>query len=182
MLMTDFLHKPTLTGERVVLRPIVASDGPSMWQDFADIEANRLTGTRGTFTQEQIEQWCATRAEQDDRLDLAVTDPNTGDWCGEVVISDWEEENQACSFRIALSAHARDRGMGTEATRLILDYVFDELAVNRVELEVYSFNPRARAVYERVGFVHEGTRREALLWEDERVDAIMMSMLRSDRP
>lgn len=47
-------------------------------------------------------------------------------------------------------------------------------------LEVYAFNPRARRVYERAGFVYEGTKREALLWDGEWTDAIVMSILASD--
>jgi RimJ/RimL family protein N-acetyltransferase len=52
--------------------------------------------------------------------------------------------------------------------------------VHRIELQVYAFNPRARHVYEKVGFVHEGTMREALLWDAEWVDAHLMGMLSSD--
>jgi RimJ/RimL family protein N-acetyltransferase len=52
--------------------------------------------------------------------------------------------------------------------------------VNRVGLEVYDFNPRARHVYEKIGFVHEGTMRETLLWDGERVDVHMMGLLASD--
>ena len=182
--MTDFADKPTITGDRVVLRPIVASDAASMWADLDDEEANRLTGTHAAFTYEQIERWVASRADTDDRLDLAVTDRATGEWLGEVVVNEWDPDNRSCSFRIALGAHARNRGVGTEVTRLIVDHVFDAIddpPVNRLELEVYAFNPRAIAVYERIGFRQEGVRREALFWDGEFVDAITMSIVRSDR-
>jgi RimJ/RimL family protein N-acetyltransferase len=45
---------------------------------------------------------------------------------------------------------------------------------------VYSINPRAIAVYERLGFVREGVRRDALLWEGAFSDAIQMSVLRPE--
>jgi RimJ/RimL family protein N-acetyltransferase len=176
-----FADTPTITGERVVLRPMVAADADGMWRDVHDEEANRLTGTHETFTRDQIERWCARRAAADDRYDLAVIDRESGEWAGELVINEWDADNQSCSFRIALSAHARNRGLGTESTRLILDYVFAELPINRLELEVYAFNPRAVAIYEKVGFRREGVRRDALLWDGEFVDAIMMSVIRSDR-
>ena len=41
----------------------------------------------------------------------------------------------------------------------MLRYAFGELGLNRVELETYSFNPRAQRCYEKVGFVREGVRR-----------------------
>lgn len=179
--MNSFADKPTLAGERMVLRPLVASDAESMWLDLHDDEANRLTGTHGEITRDQVDDWCASRQDEDDRLDLAAVDSTTGEWLGEVVINEWDRDNSSCSFRIALSASARGRGLGTEATQLIVDYVFDELPVNRLELEVFAFNPRAMAVYEHVGFRTEGRRRQALHWDGEFVDAIMMSIVRSDR-
>ena len=181
--MPTFADKPTITGARVALRPVVASDAASMWADVHDDEINAFTGTHADFTEEQISQWCATRIEQGDRLDLAVTDRTTGEWLGEVVVNDWEPDNRSCGFRIALSAGARDRGVGTEATRLLVDYVFSEIddpPVHRLALEVYDFNPRALTVYERVGFVREGVLRDALRWQGEHHDAIVMSLLRDD--
>lgn len=179
--MTSFAEKPTIHGDKVVLRPMVASDADHMWRDVHDEEANRLTGTHGAISRDKIDAWCASRSDQDDRLDLAVADAATGEWLGEVVINEWDADNKSCNFRIALSESARGRGVGTEATTLIVDYVFDVLGVNRVELEVYAFNPRAMRVYERVGFQPEGRRRQALQWDGEFVDAIIMSIVRSDR-
>ena len=45
---------------------------------------------------------------------------------------------------------------------------------------MYAFNPRARHVYEKVGFVHEGTARAALLFDDEWVDMHYMAALSTD--
>ena len=182
--MTSFADKPTLRGERVVLRPMLDADADAMYADLADPEGMRLTGTHAEFSREAVERWAASRADADDRLDLVATDPETGRWLGEVVINEWDPDNRSCSFRIALSAHARDRGIGTEATRMLIDYVFDEIddpPVHRVELSVFAFNPRAVAVYERVGFVREGVARDALLWDGQFVDSIQMAMLRTDR-
>lgn len=182
--MTSFADKPTLHGQRVTLRPIVASDADDMWRDLHDPEANRLTGTHATFERAQIDRWCATRAEQADRLDLAVVDRATGTWAGEVVVNDLDLDNRSCGFRIALGPQARDRGLGTEATRLILDHVFDSIdepLVHRVSLEVFAFNPRAQAVYERVGFRREGVLRDALWWDGAFHDTVVMSVLRTDR-
>ena len=182
--MVTFAHKPTISGDRVVLRPMVATDAESMWADAHDEEITHFTGTHADFTEEQIVRWCATRADQDDRLDLAVTGRTTGEWLGEAVINDWDPDNHSCSFRIALSSNARNRGVGTEATQLLIDYVFDEItdpSVNRISLEVFAFNPRGLAVYEKVGFVREGVFREALHWLGEYHDAIVMSMLRRER-
>jgi RimJ/RimL family protein N-acetyltransferase len=178
--MTDFSIKPTLTGELVVLRPFRDDDADAMWASFADAESNRLTGTHETFTEDQVRQWYATRNVQTDRLDLAVEDRATGLCVGEAVLNDWNPDNRSCGFRILLAATARGRGLGTEATGLITSYGLDELGLHRIQLEVYAFNPGARRTYEKVGFVAEGVLRDALLWDGEWVDAVVMSMLETD--
>ena len=65
-------------------------------------------------------------------------------------------------------------------TELVLEYAFDTVGLHRVELEVYSFNPRAQRSYEKAGFVHEGVRRQALWWEDRWHDVVLMAMLATD--
>ncbi|MEO1055740.1 MAG: GNAT family protein [Actinomycetota bacterium] len=184
--MVSFATKPTITGERVLLRPVTGDDVDDAWADMHDDEANRLTGTHDEFTYEQIASWYSTRSDEPDRLDLAIVELATGRWCGEVVINEWDADNRSCSFRIAVSAHARDRGIGTAATKLLVDYVFDEIdepaPINRIGLEVFAFNPRAIHVYERLGFVREGVLRDALYWDGAFHDAIVMSALRRDRP
>ena len=173
--------KPTLSGERVTLRPVSADDVPGLLALLADSDGNRLTGTRDLdLSEEAARQWYASRGQQDDRIDLAVLEKTTGAYAGEVVLNDLDRANRSCGFRIGLLPEFRDRGFGSEATRLTVDYALDMLGLHRVELEVFAFNPRGRRVYEKVGFVYEGTRRDALLWEGEWVDAVDMSILATD--
>jgi RimJ/RimL family protein N-acetyltransferase len=181
--VTNFADKPTIDGQRIILRPLVASDAADLLADLDDVEARRLTGTHRTFTSAETAQWARTRSDTDDRIDLVIVERTTGQWLGEVVVNDWDPANRSCGFRIALTRSARDQGYGTEATRLLIDYVFeviDDPPVNRVELEVFAFNPRAIRVYERIGFRREGVRRQALRWDDAYVDAVVMSIVRSD--
>jgi RimJ/RimL family protein N-acetyltransferase len=74
----------------------------------------------------------------------------------------------------------RGKGYGTDALRLTVNYAFRELNMYRVSLSFYSYNLRARHVYEKAGFVHEGVRRGALQRDGQRYDEIMMGLLRSE--
>lgn len=145
----------------------------------ADPETSRLTGTHASFDREQIVRHCATRAEHTDRLDYAVMDRSTGSFLGDLAVNELDRDNRSCGFRIALRSDVTGRGFGTEAIRLIIEHVF-ATGLHRIELEVYAFNPRARRVYEKVGFIVEGTRRDALRWDCRWVDAEVMSMLATD--
>ncbi len=186
---TAFSVKPTLLGERALLRPFTPADIDAMGPVLADPDVNRLTGSVHTAAEatgadpehdEATRRWYETRAEQDDRLDLAIVDRATDRCVGEAVLNAWEPENQACSFRILIGPEGRDRGLGSEATRMMLRHAFTATDLYRVELGVYAFNPRARHVYERAGFVVEGVRRAALVFDGEHVDEITMSVLRPE--
>jgi len=54
------------------------------------------------------------------------------------------------------------------------------VGLHRVSLGVYDFNPRAQRVYEKCGFSHEGRLREALRWDGQWHDELLMAVLHSD--
>lgn len=125
----------------------------------------------------KLREWYTTRNDQPDRLDLAIVDIASGACMGEAVLNEWDPGNQSCSFRILIGPAGRGRGLGTEATRLIVQYGFERLGLHRISLEVYSFNPRARRAYEKAGFRAEGVLRESLKYGEEWIDATVMSIL-----
>lgn len=175
------LEKPILAGDRVVLRPISLADAAPMFASLSDKESMRLTGTQQTFTFEEVKQYCQKVMKADDRADYAITAKGDPTYLGEVVLNDIDWINRSAGFRIALAREALfGQGYGTEATRLMIDYGFQTLNLHRIELEVYDFNPRAQHVYEKVGFVQEGVRRDALLWNGRYQNAIIMSILEED--
>ncbi|MDO0914817.1 GNAT family protein [Streptomyces sp. DT2A-34] len=174
----DFSVKPTLTGDKTVLRPFTEADADVMWEIIEDPEVIRLTGEPSReLTPARVRSWYGSRSDQPDRLDLAVTDRATGELVGEVVLHEWDPQTRGCTFRTLIGPRGRDRGLGTEATRLIVGHGFEQLGLHRIELEAYSYNHRALRVYEKVGFVVEGVRREAELRDGEWVDSVVMAIL-----
>ncbi|MFG2683334.1 GNAT family N-acetyltransferase [Streptomyces sp. NPDC048392] len=174
----DFSVKPVLTGETAVLRPFTAADADVMWEIVNDPEVRHFTGPPGrALTPEVLRDWYGSRGTRPDRLDLAVTDPADGEVLGEVVLHDWEPENRSCTFRTLIGARGRGRGVGTGAARLIVGHGFEELGLHRIQLDAYGYNHRALRVYEKVGFVTEGLRREAEWRDGAWVDEVLMAVL-----
>ncbi|WP_026877834.1 GNAT family N-acetyltransferase [Jiangella gansuensis] len=171
---------PTLTADRIRLVPLEPRHAAAVFASLQDPESNRLTGTHQTFTLEQIERFCATRADQDDRLDFAIEDVETGEYAGGLSVNETDADNESAGFRIDLVAKYQGRGLGPEAIGLILRYLFEEVRVHRVGLEVYSLNERGQRAYEKCGFVLEGRLRDALVWDGQRYDALLMSILRPE--
>ncbi|MBO1755977.1 GNAT family N-acetyltransferase [Allobranchiibius sp. CTAmp26] len=177
-------RKPVLTSERVVLRPFEEGDLPAMAAAIGDPDVRRLTGSVTSTAQAQagrtesdaeLRDWYLSRAEQPDRMDLAVVDVVTGRCVGEVVLNEWDPGAGSCNFRILLAPEGQGRGLGTEATALLIEHAF-AVGLARITLTVFTFNPRAIRAYERVGFAIEGTRQRALrydgVWQAEHLMAI----------
>lgn len=172
----------------MTLRPIRAEDADAIDAIIrADDEIARLTGSVHSSTEKPAEipiarlrEIYAEWAQADDRLVLAVIDNATDELVSEVVLNEWDEANSSCNFRTLIGASGRGRGLGTEATRLIVTHGLSTMGLHRISLEVYASNPRARHVYEKVGFIHEGIGRQALRFDDEWIDVHYMSVLATD--
>jgi RimJ/RimL family protein N-acetyltransferase len=187
-----FAAKPTLTGEKVVLRPFRDGDLPAIRAVLLDPEARMLTGSVHNASEARSPEpadeeallldWYGNCNDQPDRLDLAVVDKMTCECVGEAVLNQWDPGNESCNFRIFIGPNGRDRGLGTEATRLVVAHGFERLGLHRISLEVYAFNPRARRAYEKAGFRVEGVLRESFRYNGEWIDATVMSMLAPEWP
>ena len=188
--MSDLSNKPTLRGDRVILRPFEPGDGEIMLKILTDPELQKLTGSctsdekaTQTLSDEEtlrFRHWYETRNEPTDRVDLAIVDRATGQLVGEVVFNDWNENARCVNFRILIGPIGRNRGLGQEAIRLFVRHGFETLNLNRIQLEVFDFNPRALAVYRKTGFVLEGTSREAFYFNGRPVDVHQMAILRRE--
>lgn len=172
------------TGELVRLTALRRDDLPTYTRWFQDYEMRRyLSLVAAPATAEQEEAWYeravkdhgkgsytfAIRALADDRL------------LGNAGLQLMTAKDRWARFGIFLGE--RDtwgQGYGTDATRLILRYAFLELGLHRVELDVYSFNPRGVRAYEKAGFRREATRREALYREGQYHDIHVMGILRPE--
>ncbi|HEU4326718.1 MAG TPA: GNAT family protein [Roseiflexaceae bacterium] len=174
------MTKPTLHGERVTLRPIRPDDIDAYLALVQDEEGLRLTGTPSRFTREQTEGWLRTIAEREDRVDLAIVPQGSEELVGEVVLNEIDDDNRSANIRIGIRQPHTGRGYGSEAMRLMLGHAFEQLGLHRVSLEVFSFNPRALHVYEKLGFRREGVLRDTLLLDGVYHDAIVMSMLEDE--
>ncbi|WP_172251239.1 GNAT family N-acetyltransferase [Saccharibacillus deserti] len=186
----DFTRKPVLNGVKTILRPFEEGDGEQMVAILEELEVRRLTGSalndeeaRKSSTLEEAEHirvWYATRNASNDRLDLAITDRETGALIGEAVFNEYDENTGNVNFRILIGAAGQGRGIGSEAIALFVRYGFEELDLHRIGLEVYSFNPRAERTYVKNGFVLEGVKREEFAYNGEYIDSKVYGMLRSD--
>ena len=74
----------------------------------------------------------------------------------------------------------QNKGLGTFAIREILKHAFMNMNLHRVELDVLADNLRARHLYEKMGFVLEGTKRKASFKDGDYRDVCMYAILKDD--
>lgn len=166
-----------------LLRPAREEDAEDYFrQNFnpLDPELARLTGCKSSFTREEVVTFFRKCVQADDRFDFLLFAPD-GRIIGESVINEIDLDLRCANFRICIF-HASERGQGigswmVAATR---DFAFDQLKLHRLSLDVYSFNPRAEAVYRKAGFRREGVLRDAVRDGDRYGDDILMALLEDE--
>ncbi|OZM71063.1 GNAT family N-acetyltransferase [Amycolatopsis antarctica] len=172
---------PELNADGIALRPLDETRLEDVWRSLHDPETIRMTHTHARFTREAVHAYLAGLRVSEDRADWAILSAGDGAYLGEVVLNELDAANHAMNFRIALSGpHVLGRGHGTTATRCVLDFAFGPLGLHRVSLDVAAYNPRARRVYEKCGFVAEGVLRQAIHWDCRWHDSILMAVLATD--
>ena len=106
-------------------------------------------------------------------------DQSKGILVGEVVANLYDEESNSMNFRILIGPRGRNRGLGTETTVLFVDHLFENTSLSQLTLSVFEFNPRARHVYENVGFAIKSIDKNELEYKGEWIDSINMCLTRS---
>ncbi len=94
-------------------------------------------------------------------------------------VVDWGH-GTALLTMVGIAPPARGQGLAAAFIRQILEAVFQDPAVERLELNAYTFNAAAIRLYDALGFVREGIRRSLARVGEERWDAAHYSMLRAE--
>ena len=170
------MNKPQLETSRLILKPLTVQDFDPFMETLADEEAMSLTGTEAEFTPELVKDFLIRIETDKNRYDWGVYLKEKSLLIGEIVLNNIDWKHKCANFRIAFSKE-RDKGYGTESIARVLDFAFRDIDLHRVELEVYSFNPRAIHVYKKLGFKLEGERRESFFRDGQYYSSIVMGLL-----
>ena len=95
---------------------------------------------------------------------------------------DWIEwtNGNAC-VKLGIGAPAdRGHGFGTEALQLLMRYAFGELNLFRLSAEIPEYNPTALHLFQKLGFIEEVRRRQALNRDGRRWDLIWFGLLKEE--
>ena len=151
-----------IRGEGVVLREWHRADIPALVAAIDDPEIRRLLPhIPNPYTTSDAEEFIAgTRVDLTAGKTLATVIEVDGALAGSIdlrVLDGFDGLNAEIGYWVA--GFARGRGVASAATRLLADYGFAHLGLQRIEIHVALNNPASARVAEKAGFTAEGVRR-----------------------
>jgi diamine N-acetyltransferase len=173
-----------VVGERAALGPLRRDLAPSYARWANQIDARRGLDRLGIATPDSEEKWVEDNlkqgAEREPKaVEFTIYDRSDTAPVGTAGLFGIEHAHGSARFGI-LVGERRGQGLGTEATRLVLDYAFHVLHLHNVMLEVLEWNRAGVKAYERAGFRHIGVRRDAVMSRGCRTHVVLMDAVADD--
>ena len=171
--------RKVIHGEAVTLRPITYEDTDLIvkWRNNERVRQNFIY--RGMLTKEIHRHWMDTLVAHGSVVQYIIE--YDGRPVGSVYYRNIDLENRSAEFGIFIGEDdAVGNGVGTEATRLFLDFGMNELMLHRICLRLLPHNKSAYRLYVSAGFRTEGIFREMAYIDGKYHDVIFMAILNQD--
>jgi RimJ/RimL family protein N-acetyltransferase len=174
---------PILRGEHVYLRPAERADVPSFVRWLNDAETTSFLNMRAPMSVAMEEKWFEGMVERQgkDHYHYVICLLKNDQPIGSLSLFAVDYINGNAGIGISIGEKTLwGKGYGTDAMNALVDFGFGMLRLERMWLEVYVFNKRARRSYDKSGFVLEGVERHGVFKQGRYLDVEMMSILRDE--
>jgi len=164
------------------LRKPEPKDLELLYQQKNDPEvAGLLGGFTFGYARADLAEWIEFHRQRKDEVLWIIADGETDDCLGHVGLYKLDHRIRSAEFAILLGAkHRWGQGIGREVTRGVVEYGFQMLNLNRIELNVLEHNERARRLYQSLGFREEGLLRQAQFKDGRYWNLVLMGLLREE--
>ena len=171
---------PTLTGERVVLRPVRLEDAADVFRVFSDPAAMRYWSTPPMSSPADatglIEDILGRQA-QGDFFQWGVVKAGSDSLIGTCTLFQIVREHLRAEVGFILRSDLWGMGLAREAITLMLAHAFDTLGLHRLEADTDPRNERCLGLLKRLGFQEEGRLRERWHVDGEVQDSVLLGLL-----
>ena len=146
----------------VHLRPLERKDAPFMLEWMTDPEITRFFRFDASeISEESCREYIEKAQAEQNTVHFAVAD-ETDEYLGTISLKEIDCDKKEAEYAVSTRKKAHGTGAALQATRLILQYAFETLGLERVYLNVLAENGRANAFYRKAGFRFERDEPEAL--------------------
>lgn len=172
------MYSPFLSGKKVDLCPVSKENMEILQKGYNDPDVRDAMFMYFPLTEKDTENKIEAMVKDEKAINLIIVDKETKNPVGHIALvhPDWVS-GMVTFYIVLLDKAVWGKGLGTEATKLIVDYGFNMLNLNRIQLHVNAENEPAKAVYKKIGFKHEGTLRQAMYKNNRYYDFWLMSIL-----
>jgi RimJ/RimL family protein N-acetyltransferase len=175
------MKNPFLIGPRLYFRPLEREDAPRLTAYINDPAVRRTLLMYRPMSVGQEQAWLDGLGKDEHHVVVGIARQSDDALIGATGLHRIDSRGRHAELGLSLGDRsAWGQGFGTEATRMMLDYAFGTLNLNRVWLQVYASNAPAIRVYEKTGFRKEGVQREQHFLEGRYEDGVLMGILRSE--
>lgn len=174
---------PFLTGEKVMLRSIEASDLTPEYRDwFNDAEVCAYNSHhRFPNYGQDMDAYYNDVIQSKHNLILAICDITSKKHIGNIALENIDALNQSAEFAIVIGDTSFwGKGIGGEATRLIIRHGFEELNLHRIYCGTAEDNLGLQKLAISVGFKEEGRLRDDFFKGGTFKDIIRYGLLREE--
>lgn len=172
-----------LEGEKVRLRAYTKEDLPKArtYLNEKGVGDMMRGGILFPLRPDDEEKWYESLdANSDKQYGFAIESKEDKNYLGGCGVNGIDAKNRVAMVGLFLGKEHCGKGYGTDALRILVDFCFKEVNLNKVKLGVFSFNKRAIRCYENIGFKTEGVLRQEIYRQGRYHDTIIMSLLRSE--
>ncbi|MDE6575844.1 MAG: GNAT family N-acetyltransferase [Opitutales bacterium] len=181
--MKGLAQVPPLGTDRLVLRGINSGDYDDFFATWNDRDAvYMLIYIPWPTSKEQAIHYLHSlsyQASRQEGLYWAITEPDAGRLMGVIGLT-LESSFDRAELHYWLAKPYWGKGYATEAAKRVIDYVFRDLNIHRLEVNCFSDNARSKRVIEKCGFQHEYLRKECLKKEGQYKDIDYYYLLQQD--
>lgn len=166
-------------GEKVCLRAYREEDIPKATAFVNDEELKKLLVTNIPFpmTLWEEEEWIKSqKSNQDGSYNFAIEDIETKKYIGGCGIQEVNWLSRVATVGIMIGDKEYwGKGYGTDAMKVLMNFIFNKMNIRKIRLSTFSFNMRARKSYEKCGFEVEGILKDEIFKDGKYYDEIIMS-------
>jgi len=170
-------------GEKIKLREYREEDIETVQKYINDPEVKKLlhAGIPYLYTLEDEEKWYESLSAQKDTYSFAIETLEDKKYIGGCGINKVDWKNSVVDVGIFIGdKNYWGKGYGTDAMGVLVKFIFEQLNVNKIKLQVFSFNERAIKSYKKCGFKVEGVLRQEIFREGKYYDDIVMGLLKDE--
>lgn len=177
---------PRLETQRLILRPVTADDAEAVFLYCSNPNITRYTlfETHETIEHSRwfVNDYAHSRytSKEPDPLGIVIKNDPVGMLVGALGAHWASQPNGTMELGYSLAEPFWGRGFVVEAARTLIDYLFSEFAVERLQARVFAGNEASERVVQKLGFTKEGVLRSLILRRGRWWDIVVYSLLRSE--